>query len=894
MKKITLSTLLALSAGAMFAQQLLPYQDPELSPKERARDLCQRLTIEEKATIMLDISEAVPRLGIKKFNWWSEALHGVANMGNVTVYPEPIGMAASFNDDLVFEVFDQTSDEARAAYNKWMADGHEDQRFHSLSFWTPNVNIFRDPRWGRGQETYGEDPYLTSRLGVQVVKGLQGPADTKYRKLYACAKHYAIHSGPEWGRHVDNINNVSPRDLWETYMPAFKACVQKGDVREVMCAYQRWDDEPCCGSERLLQKILREDWGFKYMVVSDCGAVSDFWQNHKTSSTPMHAATKGVLAGTDVECGFDYAYKSIPEAVANGMLDIKEVDQKVLRLLEGRFELGEMDDPSLVSWSKLGPEILNSKQHQQTALEMGRQALVLLQNRGNVLPLSKGKVAVIGPNADDEQLMWGNYNGTPNQTSTLLEGVQSKVGKGRVVTFKGCDLVSDKELESFYDQCSIDGKTGFRGIFWNEDIWTLGDELTTPNPKYASGQNLPAPVATRYHERPVSVTTYGNYAFAPGINLTKFSGLYETVFRPKQSCKVLLAVEGCSYFEVFVNGKSTVRQATWRDTETRTEFDVEAGKEYKIEIRYAQILTYNANLKVNIGRENVVDYGKLIAKLKGIETVVFAGGISARLEGEEMPVNLPGFRGGDRTDIELPAVQRGFLKALHEAGKKVVFVNFSGSAMAMVPELETCDAILQAWYPGEQGGQAIADVLYGDYNPSGKLPITFYKSVSQLPDFQDYSMKGRTYRYMTEEPLFPFGYGLNYTQFNVGLAQISAKELESQLMTLDIHPDGKNRPCLTLTVPVTNTGKRTGTEVVQVYIRRTADAQGPRKSLREYARVTLKPGETKQVEILLDANSFESFDAETNTMRPIPGQYEIYYGTSSADRDLKCIDVTLR
>ena len=683
MNKTFFLSLLAASTFTVQAQELLPYQDPELSPRERAIDLCKRLTIEEKSVIMLDISEEVPRFGIKKFNWWSEALHGIANMGNVTVYPEPIGMAASFNDDLVYEVFSQTSDEGRAAYNQWIADGNEDTRFHSLSVWTPNVNIFRDPRWGRGQETYGEDPYLTSRLGVQVVKGLQGPSDTKYRKLYACAKHYAIHSGPEWGRHVDNITNVSPRDLWETYMPAFKACVQKGDVREVMCAYQRWDDEPCCANTRLLQRILRDEWGFKYMVVSDCGAVTDFWTTHKTSSSPELAAAKGVLAGTDVECGYDYGYRRLPEAVRAGLVDEAEVDQKIIRLLEGRFELGEMDDPSLVSWSKLGPELLNSKEHQQTALEMARQTLVLLQNRDNVLPLQKGKVALIGPNADDEQLMWGNYNGTPNQTVTLLEGIQQKVGKGRVVSFKGCELVHDKVLESFYDQCSIDGKKGFRGIFWNEDIWTRGAE--NYNAALAADiNNLPEPIARRHHDRPISVTTYGNYAFAPGVNLKKFSGLYETVFRPKQSCEVLLDVEGCSYFEVFVNGKSTAREFTWRDTDTRTVFEAKAGEEYKIQIRYAQILTYNANLKVNIGRETNVDYDALIAQLKGIETVIFAGGISARLEGEEMPVSLPGFKGGDRTDIELPAVQRQFLKKLHEAGKKVDWSKYDYTII-MVP-----------------------------------------------------------------------------------------------------------------------------------------------------------------------------------------------------------------
>lgn len=853
----------AMAAATLWGQEMLPYQNPELTPAERAKDLLQRLTLEEKSKLMLDVSDSIPRLGIKEFNWWSEALHGIANMGNVTVYPEPIGMAASFDDEMVYRLFSEVSDEGRAAYNQWVADGNDDRRFHSLSVWTPNVNIFRDPRWGRGQETYGEDPYLTSRMGVQVVKGLQGPSDTKYRKLYACAKHYAIHSGPESSRHSDNINNVSPRDLWETYMPAFKACVQKGDVREVMCAYQRWDDEPCCASTRLLQKILRDDWGFKYMVVSDCGAVTDFWENHKTSSDAVHAAAKGSLAGTDVECGFNYVYKSIPEAVASGMITEADVNKHLLRLLEGRFELGEMDNPSLVSWSKLGPEIRNCKQHQQTALDMARQTIVLLQNKGNVLPLAKsGKVAVIGPNADDEVLMWGNYNGTPNQTTTLLEGVQQKLGKKRVVTFKGCDLVSDKALDSYYDQCSIDGKKGFRGTFWNN--------------RTRDGK----PVAVRQHDRPINVTTFGNYSFAPGVNLVDFSGLYETVFRPQQSGTVLLDVEGCSRFEVLVNGETKVKELTWRTTDTRTMLEVEAGKEYRIEIRYADAPSWAANLKVNIGKEVEVDYDKLIEQLKGVETVIFAGGISARLEGEEMPINLPGFNGGDRTDIELPSVQRRFLQHLHEAGKKVIYVNFSGSAIALVPETESCDAIVQAWYPGERGGEAIADVLFGDVNPSAKLPVTFYRSVAQLPDFKDYNMKGRTYRYMTENPLFPFGYGLSYTTFNVGVGNLSG---ELKLDNVKAQ----------LSVPVRNTGKRQGTEVVQMYVKRVEDTAGPVRTLRGFSRISLNPGEEQVVNISLDNETFETFDPSTNTMRVLPGKYEVYYGTSSDAQDLKCIDVEL-
>ena len=804
---------------------------------------------------MLDESEAVPRLGIKKFSWWSEALHGYANQGNVSNFPEPIGMAASFNDDLVYKVFDATSTEIRAKYNERMRNNLEDQRFFSLSVWTPNINIFRDPRWGRGQETYGEDPYLTSRMGVAVINGLQGPRDAKYKKTLACAKHYAIHSGPEWSRHSDNINNVSARDLWETYMPAFKAAVQEGDVREVMCAYQRWADEPCCGSNRLLQQILRDEWGFKYMVVSDCGAVSDFWTSHKSSSTPRHAAAKGVLAGTDVECGYNYAYKSIPEAVKNGLITETDVDTRVLRLLEARFDLGEMDKPELVEWTKLPMTVVDSKEHRQLAYDMAKQTIVLLQNKNDILPLSKKikKVAVIGPNADDETMMHGNYNGTPNETFTILRGIKEKIGKKKIVSFRACDLVNDQILESFYDQCSMDGKTGLKGTFWN-------------NTKREG-----TPVTTLQVTKPLNVTTMGNYAFAPGVNLTDFSAHYETVFRPKESGDVVIKCNGCSTFELIVDGVVKTHHNTWRTTDTKTVINVEAGKEYKIEMNFAQeVENWNANLYFDLGREHTIDHSETVKKVKDCDAVIFVGGISPRLEGEEMPISLPGFKGGDRLDIELPAVQRNLLKALKDAGKKVIFVNCSGSAMAMAPETESCEAILQAWYAGEQGGKAVADVIFGDCNPSAKLPVTFYRDSKQLPDYKDYSMKGKTYRYFNDA-LFPFGHGLSYTQFSLDKA------------TYD-----KNSESVKLTIK--NTGKRDGTEVVQVYIRNPKDVDGPLKSLRAYKRVTLKAGEEQSVTIPLSRESFSLWDEGTNTMRVIPNNpYEIYVGTSSDSKDLKLV-----
>lgn len=852
-----IALVLGVSAGMM--AQTLPYQNPNLSAKERAEDLCSRLTLEEKAQLMLDESPAIPRMGIKKFFWWSEALHGAANMGNVTVFPEPVGMAASFNPDLLYKVFDAVSTEFRAQYNHRMLNGGEDQKFHSLSVWTPNVNIFRDPRWGRGQETYGEDPYLTSVMGTQVVRGLQGPEDAKYRKLWACAKHYAVHSGPEYTRHTVNLTDITPRDMWETYMPAFKTLVQDAKVREVMCAYQRLDDDPCCGSTRLLQQILRDEWGFQYLVVSDCGAISDFYETHKSSSSPAHASAKATLAGTDVECGYGYAYKSIPEAVQRGFITEKEVDKHVIRLLEGRFDLGEMDDPALVEWSKIPYSKMDCKEHRQLSLDMARQTMVLLQNKNNILPLRKNKekIAVIGPNADDEPLMWGNYNGTPNRTITILDGIKMK--QKSIAYIPGCDRTYDKVMDCLMNKyCTIDGKKGLKGTFWNN---------TEMEGK---------PVTTQFYTTPLAVTTAGMHNFAPGVNLEDFSAKYETVFTPKEAGEYVVNMESVSDFELLIDGESKVKQHTWRTTPTRTVINAEAGKSYKIEIRFKHVKTWGANMKINVAKELPIDYTAVIEQLKGIDKIVFVGGISAALEGEEMPVEIDGFKGGDRTHIELPKVQRDFLKALKAAGKTVIFVNCSGSAIALLPETESCDAILQVWYAGQEGGEAIADVLFGDYNPSGKLPITFYKSSDQLPDFEDYSMKGRTYRYFND-PLFAFGYGLSYTQFSIGEGKIAKK--------------GKN---YTLNVPVSNIGKRDGTEIVQVYIRDLSDPEGPLKSLRAFQRVDVKAGQTVNAQLELTPKSFEFFDPETNTVHQKNGQFEIFYGTSSQDKDLKKLSLTIK
>ena len=698
-------------------QQKLPYQNTSLPPEERAADLVQRLTLEEKVSLMQNNSSAVPRLGIKPYNWWNEALHGVARNGRATVFPQAIGMGAAFNDSLLHVVFTAVSDEARAKNHIARRDSSY-KIYQGLTFWTPNINIFRDPRWGRGQETYGEDPYLTSQLGMAVVRGLQGPEDSQYDKAHACAKHYAVHSGPEWNRHSFNAEDIDPRDLWETYLPAFKDLVQKAGVKEVMCAYNRFEGSPCCNSDRLLMQILRDEWGYEGLVVSDCGAIYDFFEEgrHGTHKDKADASSAAVLSGTDLECGD--AYKSLVDAVRQGKIKEEDLDRSVARLLKARFELGEMDETT--PWDTISDSVVNCRIHQALALRIARESMTLLQNKNNLLPLKAGMtVALVGPNANDSVMQWGNYNGFPGHTVTLLEALRKRLPEEQLI-------------------------------------------------------------------------------YVPGA-------LYAEGFVPKHK-------------------------------------------------------------KEEMKQMKPLDAASLLKQVDHADVVVFAGGISPLLEGEEMKVDVQGFKGGDRTDIELPAVQRQLLKALKAAGKKVVFVNFSGSAVGLEPETQTCDAILQAWYPGEAGGTAVADVLYGDYNPAGRLPVTFYKNVGQLPDFQDYSMKGRTYRYFEGTPLFPFGHGLSYTTFAYGKAEVK---------------DG----CLL--VPVTNTGSMDGDEVVQLYLNRPDDANGPRKTLRAFKRVHIPAGATRTVSLPLTEETFNWWDTATNTVHPLKGSYKLLYGGSSDDRALQ-------
>lgn len=840
------------------------YKNASLSPEERAELLLKELTLEEKVSLMMDGSKPVGRLGIKPYNWWNEALHGVARAGLATVFPQPIGMAASFSPEAVYEVFNAVSDEARAK-NTYYASQGSYERYQGLTMWTPTVNIYRDPRWGRGIETYGEDPYLTSRMGVEVVKGLQGGNDGRYDKLHACAKHFAVHSGPEWNRHEFNAENINPRDLHEIYLPPFEALVKEGKVKEVMCAYNRFEGDPCCGSDRLLMQILRDEWGFDGIVLSDCGAIADFYNDrgHKTHPDAESASASAVLSGTDLECGS--SYKALVEAVKQGKIDEKVVDVAVKRLLAARFALGEMDEPEKVSWTKIPFSVVASAKHDSLALDIARKSMTLLMNKKEILPLKRGglTVAVMGPNANDSVMQWGNYNGMPSHTVTILDGVRKALGTDdKLIYEQGCGWVERTLIQSAFSLCQSTDGPGFSARYWN-NVTREGEPVTTTQ------------VTT-----PFQFCTSGATVFAPGVNLTDFSATYQSIFTPEQSGEVVFEVYAYGSGRLRINGEE-VRGFSNKHGGRKSTYNlkVQAGKPYDIELDF-EYLRSDAQLNFDLGFKKEVDINKSVERVKDADIVIFAGGISPSLEGEEMGVNLPGFKGGDRTDIELPAVQRELITALERAGKKVILVNCSGSPIGLEPETEKCEAILQAWYPGQAGGTAVAEVLFGDYNPAGRLPVTFYRNVSQLPDFEDYSMAGRTYRYMTQTPLFPFGYGLSYTTFEYGQ------------MVLDKVKMGTGQT-LKLTIPVTNKGGRNGEEVVQVYLKKHDDAEGPNRALRAFKRVTIPAGKTVNVEFELKDKALEWWDKESNTMRICTGAYDIMVGSSSQTEDLIQRSITI-
>ena len=884
MKRIILLAALAIAVSAVKvkAQQKYPWQNPNLPRAERVENLLGMLTPEEKVGLMMNKSVSIDRLGIPSYNWWSEACHGV-RQGGYTVYPQPIGLAAAFNAQLVYDVFSQVSDEARANWNR--TDHNDPKLFNvpqgvtyypgnpELTFWCPNVNIFRDPRWGRGQETCGEDPYLNAVLGVQTVLGMQEPITLNgktYYKTHACAKHYAVHSGPEPLRHSMNVEPTN-RDLWETYLPAFKALVKKGNVREVMCAYQRFEGKPCCTSDRLLIDILRNKWGYDAIVLTDCDAINNFYNKgqHETHKDGLSASVDAVLNGTDLECG--KVFMSLAEGLKKGLITEEELDKHLRYTLRGRFELGMFDPAESLPWAKIPASTISNEKNNDLATQAARESMVLLENKDNVLPLSKSikTIAIVGPNADDIELLNGNYGGTPTKEHqhSLLEGIKAAVPGAKIIYQKACEL--NDEYETIHHLQDFNDGKGVFVEFWNSETSPFEGEA-------------PAPVKTGYYNE-LNFSTFGAWGFAEGVSndniCVRISGKYTATFTGEMKYTLMsdngyvLKVNG----EVVEENKGGGRRGFGFGFGRRVEyksFPVEEGKDYDVVIEYRRGKGQFAMLRGDICERKLVDFTDLANNVKQADAIVIIGGISARMEGE----------GGDKQTIELPVVQQLLVKAMHQTGKPVVFVNCSGSAIAFGSVEGQYDALLQAWYPGQGGAKALAEVLFGDYNPGGKLPVTFYRSNDDLPDFMDYSMKNRTYRYFTGVPQYAFGYGLSYTTFSVGQGKISGKSGKS----------GKSGAFCTITVPVTNTGNREGTETVQVYVKRLGDAGAPIKALKGFQKLTLKAGETQQAEITLDGEAFEYYEEKIDELAVKPGKYQILYGTSSRDEDLQSFDFMVK
>ncbi|NDP20038.1 MAG: glycosyl hydrolase [Paludibacter sp.] len=816
--KLTVFVVVLLNLFTAVKAEKYPFQDISLTFEQRVDNLVSQLTLEEKIGQMVNNAPAISRLGIPAYNWWNETLHGVARSPyNVTSYPQAIAMAAGWDAAAMHTMADYCAVEGRAIYNDSQKKGNTGI-YLGLTYWTPNINIFRDPRWGRGQETYGEDPFLTGSLGKAFVTGLEGN-DPKYLKASACAKHFAVHSGPEWNRSTYNAQ-VSKYDLWDTYLPAFRDLIVDAKVSGVMCAYNQFEGKPCCGNEKLMQDILRNKWGFKGYVTSDCGGISFFWKTHKTHATRELASADAVINGTDCECSSDPTYKALKNALTQGLLTEDKITTSVKRLFMIRFRLGMFDDNELVPLGKTDISVLENDAHKAHALKMAQQSIVLLKNENNILPLSKKlkKIAIVGPNANDKMVMLSNYYGYPTHVSTVLEGVKQKMGK-KVIFEQGLNLVDNKVFKSNYNVrlFKFNGQEGFSASYFQ-------------NAKFADNALL------KRVDKKVDFKWGDGHSIDNKIIIRDMSARWETTFIPEKSGDVTFCLSGDDRAKLFINGEKVI------ETDLKNSYyalKAEKGKKYELKIEYVQF-NDNAEVKFDMGYIETLTPLQLAAKVKGADAIIFVGGISAQLEGESMPVSVDGFKGGDRTNLNLPALQTETMKALKANGKPVVFVNMSGSAMGFEWEAANLPAVIQAWYGGQAGGQAIADVLFGDYNPSGRLPVTFYKSVNDLPDFEDYRMDNRTYRYFKGEPLFPFGFGLSYTKFKYSNVELPASS--------------KTNEPITVQATVTNTGKVTGDEVVQLYISHKKEGvKAPIRALKGFERIHLKAGESKQVSFVLTA-----------------------------------------
>ena len=848
-KLLSLSVLICLASCTYFtsAQKpagTFPFQNPALSLEERVNDLVSRMTLREKADQLLYTAPAIPRLGIPSYNWWNEALHGVARAGYATVFPQSITIANSWDEGLMYNVASAISDEARAKYHEFQRRG-KTGIYQGLTFWSPNINIFRDPRWGRGHETYGEDPFLTGRMGYQFVKGLQGD-DPKYLKVVATAKHYAVHSGPEPLRHSFNAK-VSEVDLRETYLPAFRTLIMDAGAYSVMGAYNMFRDFPCCANP-ILYGILRNEWGFKGYIVSDCWAISDFYKYTKFAKDAAEAAAQAVKAGTDLECGVDY--RNLMTAFDRGLLTEADIDIAVKRVYTARFKLGMFDPDNIVPYAQI-PFFVNCSDYNNTLSRIAAQkSVVLLKNQNNILPLSKAikTIAVIGPNADNFESLIGNYNGIPKDPVTVLKGIKNKLKpETKIIYTEGSDLAEGIHnltvIPSRYLQ-TPDGRQGAYGEYFNNRDMT--------------GE----PSFTRVDDQ---INFYWEH-LTPRVDLPDddFGVKWTTYLVPPVSGTYALGSWGSSGYEILLEGKRIISERNEHHAfHKEYSAELQAGKKYKIEVLYRNY-SGDADMKLlwATPRPNLIQ--EAVSAAKEADAVVLVLGLSQRLEGEEMPIQIEGFLGGDRTNLNLPAVQEQLLDAVAGAGKPVVVVLMNGGALSVDKAQEKASAILLAGYPGQQGGNALADVLFGDCNPAGRLPVTYYKSIDQIPAFENYDMAGKTYRYFNQEPLYPFGYGLSYTTFGYSNLSVPEKIIAGEKVKIS--------------VTVTNTGKVAGDEVVQLYLTdEKASTPRPVRQLEGFRRITLVPGESKVVEFTLEPRQFSIINKKDKRVIE-PGYFNITVG----------------
>ncbi|AXC11339.1 Beta-glucosidase [Acidisarcina polymorpha] len=853
------------SIGAL-AQSSLPYQNPSLPTEQRVNDLVSRMTLEEKVSQMQNHAAAIPRLGVPAYDWWSEALHGVARSGYATVFPQAIGMAATWDTDLIHHEAEIISTEARAKYGDAIAHGNHDI-YYGLDFWSPNINIFRDPRWGRGQETYGEDPYLTSRLGVAFVESMQGN-DPKYFKVIATPKHFAVHSGPESLRHKFNVN-VSPYDLEDTYLPAFRATITEAHADSIMCAYNAIDGAPACANTMLLQEHLRKAWNFQGYVTSDCGAVGDISEGHKYATDLTGASVAAVKAGTDTTCGPEYP--TLVQAVKDHKISEQEIDTAVKRLFTARFRLGMFDPQESVPYSKIGFSENNTAEHRKAALEAAEKSIVLLKNDTRILPLASetGTIAVIGPNAANLASIEGNYNGVPSAPVVPLKGIEDHfAGKSKVVYSQGSAFTVELPLvvpRTVFHPSAGSSEVGLKGEYFSSGDLSGTPVVTRVDPNLDFDWQSASPVAglssTLYSVRWTAMIQ------APGAGDYKFGFRDADCYPCTEEDRI----------RVFVDDRQVVDGGRKGNTSGANSFSVhfEQNQSHAIRIEYAhQGQERGGGIRMEWEPDAAALREQAVAVAKQADVVLAFVGLSPDLEGEEMPVHVEGFSGGDRTDIALPAVQRQLLEALNATGKPLVVVLMNGSALAVDWAKEHAAAILEAWYPGEEGGTAIAETLAGTNNPAGRLPVTFYPSVEDLPAFDEYSMKNRTYRYYKGRVLYPFGYGLSYTSFSYGELKITPTEAKA------------NGP-VQVSVTVSNSGNVKGDEVVQLYL--TAPGASAVRALKGFKRVSLEPGASKQVDFALDARDLSRV-REDGSRAVMPGKYTLSVGGSQPDGSAKVLE----